>query len=139
MPKKVYTRTGIAGDTAADRRLLNVGTDQPYLGDVPPSTRLTDEPSASGDGILLQRNEFLHLFFNLTSTEPTAYYTLQIWWYSPISGRWHKGETLTINADDVSTIEVQGMDRIYVQVTNVSYGADANTTLEAWLGLVVPV
>lgn len=136
MPKKVYTRTGIAGDTAADRRLLNVGV-APIGSPVAPA--LTEEPSASGDGILLQRNEFLHLFFNLTSTEPTAYYTLQIWWYSPISGRWHKGETLTINADDVSTIEVQGMDRIYVQVTNVSYGADANTTLEAWLGLVVPV
>jgi hypothetical protein len=128
MPKKVYTRTGIAGNTAADRRLLNVGTTG-----VP-----TAAPSLSGDGILLQRNEFLHLFFSLTSADAAAYYTLQIWWYSPISSLWHKGETLTINADDVSTIEVQGMDRIYVQVTNVS-STDAATTLEAWLGLVVPV
>jgi len=48
---------------------------------------------------------------------------------------------LTINADDLVTIEVQGLDRIYVQVTSVSFDSATYDTpsLEMWLGLVVPV
>lgn len=132
MPKKVHTRTGIAGDTANDRRLLAaVSAD-------------TAEPVLKGDGVLLQRNEFVHLFFKLTADDPATYYPLQIWWYTPISGMWHKGETLTVNANDVSTFEVQGMDRIYVQVVPPGPSYDAVTypeppTLDAWIGLVVPV
>ena len=129
MPKKVHTRTGIAGDTANDRRLL---------ADVVASS---DPPSAKGDGVLLQRNEFIHLFFEMTETDPASAFSLQIWWYTPISGLWHLGETLTVNANDVSTFEVQGMDRIYVEITDVNYddGSYSAPSLNAWLGLVVPV
>lgn len=130
MPTKVLTRTGIAGDTSAGRRLL------------PGVSTTSSAPSSPGDGVLLQRNEFLHLFFRLTADDPATYYTLQVWWYTPISGLWHKGETLTINDNDISTFEVQGMDRIYVQVTTVSYDAatyPTPPTLDAWIGLVVPV
>jgi len=76
----------------------------------------------------------------LSNPDPAAYYIVQVWWYTPISGYWHMGETLTINANDVATIEVQGFDRVYVQVTSVSSGASYDDpTLEMWLGLVVPV
>jgi hypothetical protein len=132
MPKKVHTRTGIAGDTANDRRLLA------------DSSTSSADPSLKGDGILLQRNEFIHLFFKLTATDPATYFPLQLWWYTPISGMWHKGETLTVNANDVSTFEVQGMDRIYVQVVAPGPSYDGVTypvvpILDAWIGLVVPV
>lgn len=130
MPKKVFTRTGIAGETANDRRLLAGVSD------------VTDAPTLKGDGVLLQRNEFLHLFFSMTAPDPATYFTLQIWWYTPISGKWHLGETLNVNANDVSTFEVQGMDRVYVQVTTVSYDSatyPTPPTLDAWIGLVVPV
>lgn len=143
MPKKVLTRTGKAGDTANDRRIVSVG-------ELPGDTTGTAwaAPSQSGDGFLLQRNEFIHLFSMLNrelsaaEEDPASYYTVQIWWYTPISGYWHMGESLTINADDVATIEVQGFDRVYVQVTSVSFDTatySGTPTLEMWLGLVVPV
>ena len=140
MPKKVLTRTGKTGDTANDRRIVAVG-------DAPSSVTGTAwaAPTLSGDGFLLQRNEFIHLFSRLnhsvTGADPATYYTVQVWWYTPISGHWHMGESLTINADDVATIEVQGFDRVYVQVTSVSFDISSFSvpSLEMWLGLVVPV
>ena len=139
MPKKVITRTGLAGDTANDRRIVSVGN-------TPSSASGTSwaAPSEIGDGQLLQRNEFLHLFSKLNNgvgnPDPATYYTIQVWWYTPVSGYWHMGESITINADDVATIEVQGLDRIYVQVTGVSFDSAYDIpSLEIWLGLVVPV
>ena len=126
MPKKVTVRTGIPGETSNDRRLLS-GV-----------SAATSAPTLKGDGVLLQRNEFIHLFFKLASADAATFYTLQVWWYTPISGLWHKGESFTVNANDLSTFEVQGMDRVYVQVTTVST-SDASSTLDAWVGLVVPV
>lgn len=143
MAKKVYTRTIQSGDTNLARRTLSVG-------ELPGDTTGTPwaAPSQSGDGFLLQRNEFIHLFSMLNreiapaDEDPASYYTVQIWWYTPISGYWHMGESLTINADDVATIEVQGFDRVYVQVTSVSFDTvtySGTPTLEMWIGLVVPV
>lgn len=125
MPEKRYTRTGIAGDSTDDRRFLAA------------ASAVTAEPSTTGDGVLLQRNQFIHLFWNLTATDPSTYFSIQVWWYSPISGMWHKGETLTINDNDLTTLEVQGLDRVYLQVTNVV--GTGSPTLDAWVGLVVPV
>jgi|SaaInlStandDraft_5_1057022.scaffolds.fasta_scaffold00385_23 hypothetical protein len=122
MPKKVIVRTAQAGDTANARRVLS---------DV---TATTAEPSAAGDGVLLQRNEFLHLFFAVAGTSPV--FSLQVWWYSPISGLWHKGEAMNINDNDLATIEVQGLTRVYLQVTAIS--GSATPTLNTWVGLVVP-
>ena len=140
MPKKVFTRTGKTGETANDRRIVAVTTE-------PSSTTGTvwEAPSLPGDGFLLQRNEFIHLFSMLNNgvgnPDPATYYTVQVWWYTPISGYWHMGESLTINANDVATIEVQGFDRVYVQVTTVSYDSSTydSPSLDVWLGLVVPV
>ena len=125
MPTKVICRTGVTGGTASSRRLL-AGV-----------SAATAAPTLKGDGVLLQRNEFIHLFFDLTSTDASAYFTLQLWWYTPISGKWHIGESFTVNSDSLSTFEVQGLDRVYAQVTSVS--ATDTPTLDAWVGLVVPV
>jgi hypothetical protein len=122
MPKKVIVRTAKAGDTAAARRIIVE------------ATATTSEPSAAGDGVLLQRNEFLHLFFKVSGTNPV--FSIQVWWYSPISGLWHKGEALNVNDSDLATIEVQGLTRMYLQITAIS-GSDT-PTLDAWAGLVVP-
>lgn len=124
MPKKVTVRTGVPGETAAERRVLaGVSTDGA-------------EPSGKADGVLVSRNEYIHLFFKATDDAGTGItFTVQLWWYSPISGIWHLGESMNVNANDVNTVEVQGLNRIFLQVTAVS----GTGSLDAWLGLVVPV
>jgi len=94
----------------------------------------TSAPTAEADGILLQRNEFIHLFFGVGGTNPV--FSVVVWWYSSISGLWHRGESFNVNANDLNTIEVQGLSRLYLQVVSVS---GTNPTLDAWVGLVVPV
>jgi hypothetical protein len=122
MPKKVIVRTAQPGESASARRVL---------ADV---TTTTPEPSSTGDGVLLQRNEFIHLLFSVAGTSPV--FSIQMWWYSPISGLWHKGEAMNVNDSDLSTVEVQGLTRLYLQVTAVS--GSGTPTLSAWVGLVVP-
>jgi hypothetical protein len=87
-----------------------------------------------GEGILLDRNEFIHFLFKVGGTLPV--FSIQIWWYSPISGNWHKGEALTVNSTDIVTIEVQGLERVFLQVTAAT---GTLPTLDGWLALVVPV
>jgi len=123
MATKVNVRSAIPGATAASRRILS-GV-----------TAATSAPTLPGDGVLLQRNEFIHLFFEVAGTNPV--FSVQIWWFTPISGKWHKGEALNVNANDLATIEVQGLSRVALQVTAVS--GTGTPTLDAWLGLVVPV
>jgi len=126
MPKKVMVRTAVVGVTANDRRLLTA------------ATAATADPSASSDGVELNRNEFVHLFFSLsgTPTGKSLSALLQIWFYSDVSGKWHKAPTTLQVADTkVETLMVQGLTRLYLQVVTVS-GAPI---LDAWVGLVVPV
>jgi hypothetical protein len=122
MPKKVITRTGKAGSTPDARRVLE---------DV---TAITAVPTTADEGILLNRNEFIHLLFRVQGTSPV--FAIQVWWYSFISGRWHRGEVLTVNNDDIVTMEVQGLNQIYLQIIGVS---GTLPVLDAWLALVVPV
>lgn len=123
MSKKVTVRTAQEGATAAARRVL-AGV-----------TATTAAPTAEDDGVLLQRNEFIHLLFSVSGTNPA--FSIVVWWYSSISGTWHRGETLTVNANDLATLEVQGLSRVYLQVAAVS--GTSTPTLNAWIGLVVPV
>jgi hypothetical protein len=122
MSKKVVVRSAISGTSANSRRIL-AGV-----------TATTAAPSSIGDGIALQRNEFIHLLFKVAGTDPV--FTVQVWWYSPISGMWHQGEAMNVNASDIATIEVQGLSQMYLQVTAVS---GTSPVLDAWVGLVVPV
>lgn len=122
MPKKVITRTGRQGATPEDRRILAE------------ITAVQPPPTLLDDGDLLNRNEFVHLLFRTQGTAPVFH--IQVWWYSFITGLWHRGEVLTVNNDDIVTMEVQGLNRIYLEVTGVS-GTDP--ILDAWLALVVPV
>jgi hypothetical protein len=123
MAGKVIVRTAQPGETANARRILS-GVTAP-----------TAAPTLAGDGVLLQRNEFVHLFFDVTGTAPV--FSVQIWWYSSVSGMWHKGEALNVNDNDIATIEVHGLSRLYLQVTAIS--GSGTPTLNAWAGLVVPV
>lgn len=122
MSKKVVVRTAQEGATAAARRVLAA------------VSSATSAPTAEADGILLQRNEFIHVFFGVGGTNPV--FSVVVWWYSSISGLWHRGESFNVNANDLNTIEVQGLSRLYLQVVSVS---GTNPTLDAWVGLVVPV
>lgn len=122
MPKKVITQTGVPGATAGDRRVL-VGVSAP-----------TAAPTSEGQGVLLNRNEFLHILFKVAGTNPV--FQVQVWWYSFVSGEWHRGEPLTVNNMDLVTIEIQGLNKIYLEVTAVT---GTNPVLDAWLALVVPV
>jgi hypothetical protein len=97
-------------------------------------TGATAAPTLESEGILLQRNEYVHVFFEVGGTNPV--FSVVIWWYSAISGIWHRGETLNVNANDLTTLEVQGLSRMYLQVSAVS---GTTPTLNAWVGLVVPV
>ena len=123
MAGKVIVRTAQPGETANARRVLAAV--------VAP----TAAPALPGDGVLLQRNEFVHLFFGVSGTAPV--FSVQVWWYSAVSGMWHKGEALNVNDSDLATIEVHGLSRLYLQVTAIS--GSATPTLNAWAGLVVPV
>jgi len=125
MPKKVITRTGVPGGTPEQRKMLD-GVDA-----------TTPEPTAVEDGELLNRNEFIHFLFRVDGVDPV--FSLQIWWYSYISGEWHRGEALTVNNHDLVTIEVQGLDRVYLEVLGVTGTGIGPWTLDAWLALVVPV
>lgn len=122
MSKKVVVRSATGGTSAASRRVLA-------------ATGVTLAPTVESDGILLQRNEFVHVFFQVGGTDDPVF-TVVIWWYSAISGIWHRGETLNVNANDLTTLEVQGLSRMYLQVSAVS---GTTPTLNAWVGLVVPV
>lgn len=122
MSKKVVVRSASGGTSAASRRVLAA------------VTGATAAPTLESEGILLQRNEYVHVFFEVGGTNPV--FSIVIWWYSAISGIWHRGETLNVNANDLTTLEVQGLSRMYLQVSAVS---GTTPTLNAWVGLVVPV
>ena len=122
MSKKVVVRTAQEGATATARRVLAA------------VSSTTSAPTAEADGILLQRNEFIHVFFGVGGTDPV--FSVVVWWYSAISRLWHRGESFNVNSNDLNTIEVQGLSRMYLQVVSVS---GTNPTLDAWVGLVVPV
>lgn len=129
-PKQIVIRSAVPGATADSRKVLN-GIDSVD----------STEPTLASQGTLLNRNEHIHLFFSPTTTDADTTFYVQVWWYSEVSLLWHKGERLAVNASDLATIEVQGLSRIYLQVDDIVNGAsEAGTpTLDAWIGLVVPV
>lgn len=123
MPTRVYVRTAKKGLTAADRRVLS-GV-----------SAVTAEPTATDDGVLLEGLESVHLLFTLEGgTAPE--FVVQLWYYSTISGRWHRGESLVVASGDVVTVESLGLERLALQVASVS---DATAVLSAWVAQVVPV
>lgn len=129
-PKQIVVRSAVPGATAASRKVLDEV-------DTVDST----VPSLPSEGVLLNRNEYIHLFFKKTSSDSDTTFYVQVWWYSDVSEMWHKGERMSVNDNDISTIEVQGLSRIYLQVDNIVNGLSESTTptLDAWIGLVVPV
>jgi hypothetical protein len=122
MARRLRIETAKSGATANDRRVLVS------------ATAATPSPTASSDGFLMEGNEFVHLLFTTGGTTPV--FQIQVWWYSTVSGQWHKGEVLTVNDDDLDEIEVQGLERVFLQVTGVS---GTSPVLDAWIGLVVEV
>lgn len=125
---KVVVVTPKVGQTANDRRVLS--------GITSPSSAPSDQTS----GYFLNRVEYVHLLFKLTNEDSanTCTFYIQLWWWSPISETWHIGERLKVNHNDVHTIEVQGLNRIYLQVDSVVYAGQGLPSLDAWLGMVVP-
>ena len=126
---KVLVVSAQPGASAADRRVLE---EVSAVGNV---------PSASTDGHFLNRVEFVHLLFKLTNSDQanTATFYIQVWWWNPITEVWHKGERLKVNANDIHTIECQGLNRVYLQVDQVVFTGTGTPTLDAWVGMVVPV
>lgn len=120
MSKKWKLESGKSGLTAADRRIL-AG-----------ATAATADPALSSDGYSTQQNDEFHLLFNVGGTDPV--FGLQLWWYATTSAQWHKGEALTVQSNDVVSIEINGLERVYLQVTSAS---GTTPTLDAWLALVV--
>lgn len=122
MARRVKTVTAKSGLTADDRRVLAA------------VSATTAAPTRSTDGFLVQQNEYLHILFALSGTNPV--FRLRIYWYSDVSGRWHKGQQLVINGDDSALVEVQGMNRIALSVEAV---VGTSPTLDAWIALARPV
>lgn len=123
MPTRVYVRTAKKGLTAADRKVI-VGV-----------SAITAEPVANDEGVLLEGLESVHLLFRIDGgTAPE--FVVQIWYYSTISGRWHRGESIVVAADDIITVESLGLERMYLQVASV---VDPTASLSAWVAQVVPV
>ena len=132
-PKKVVIRTAIPGVNSEDRKVLGGITTANMSTYVAPVT--------ASEGILLNRNQYIHIFFNVTADSPNTVFYVQLYWYSPVSDQWHKGERLAVNDDDVSTIEVQGLSRLYLHVDTINEDSSESGTpsIDAWVGLVVPV
>ena len=126
---KVVLVSPKVGQTSNDRRVLS-------------SVIATNNaPSVQTDGYFLNRVEYVHLLFKLINNDAsnTATFYIQLWWWSPISETWHIGERLKVNGNDVHTIEVQGLNRVYLQVDNIVYAGSGSPSLDSWLGMVVPV
>jgi len=123
MARRVKTTSAKAGTTASERRAL-AGVDD-----------ATAEPLVATAGQLLEQNEYIHLLFKVGGTNPV--FRVRIWWYSTISGEWHKGRQVVVNASDLVTVEALGLNRVYLQVETTPSGA--SPTLDAWVALVRPV
>lgn len=119
MPVRVTTETAKKGAAANDRRVLE-GV-----------TTTTSVPTTQAHGVSTNRSSFLHLLFKLTGTNPV--FSVRVWWYSTVSGSWHKGELLAVNADDIVTVETQGLERVALQITAVS---GTGATMNGWVALV---
>ena len=126
---KVLVVSPVTGSSAADRRVLSE------------VTAATAAPAASTDGQFLNRVQHVHLFFKLVNSDSANACTfyVQLWWWNPITEIWHKGERLKVNDNDIHTIECQGLNRLYLQVDQVVYAGSGSPTLDAWVGMVVPV
>ena len=123
MARRVKTTTAKDGATPVNRRVLTGVTSS------------TSEPALSSDGHLLEQNEIIHLLFTVTGTDPV--FRIRIWWYSTISGEWHKGNQVVVNANDLVTIEAQGLNRVYLQVETTPSGT--SPVINAWIAMVRPV
>lgn len=129
MGKKVVVVSAKKGSLSSDRAVINSS-----------QATTTTAPSSVTDGILLNRVEYIHLLFKLDipSSASCTFY-LQLWWWSPVSEVWHKGERLAVNANDIHTVEIQGLTRLYLQIDGRSYSGSGTPSLSAWVGSVVPL
>lgn len=94
----------------------------------------TDPPGGGPEqGYPTHHCRTVHLLFAVTGSN--AVFQVRVWWFSVISGAWHEGELLTISSDDLYTIDVQGLDFLFLQVTDVR--TPGTTTISAWGALVV--
>ena len=126
---KVLVVSPVAGPSSNDRRVLsNVSS-------------VTNAPLVSTDGNFLNRVQYVHLFFRLVNPDASNSCTfyVQLWWWNPITEIWHMGERLKVNNNDIHTIECQGLNRLYLQVDQVVFAGSGTPTLDAWVGMVVPV
>jgi len=126
---KVVVVSAKTGQTANDRKVLS-GV-----------TSANAAPTLATDGQFLNRITYVHLFFNLTNSDSsnTCTFYVQLWWWNPITEMWHIGERLKVNNDDIHTIECQGLNRIYLQVDQIVFSGSGSPSLDAWVGMVVPV
>jgi len=123
MPRRVKTTSAKIGNTPAGRRVLSDVSDT------------TSSPTLKGQGYQIEQNELAHLLFNVSGTNPV--FRIRYWLYSIISGKWHKGRQVVVQTSDLVTLELQGMDRIFLQVEATPSGV--NPKLDAWIALVRPV
>lgn len=126
---KVLVVSAKAGASSNERRVLS-SQSAPGLA-----------PASEVDGSFLNRISYLHIFFKLTNEDVSNSCTfyVQLWWWSPVTEVWHKGERLKVNDNDIHTVENQGLSRVYLQIDQVVYAGSGTPTLDAWLGMVVPV
>lgn len=121
MAKYVVTRTAQPGSTANDRRAVA-------------ATATTSAPSAVSDGVSLGQSEYAHILITLTNM---ATCTILPWFYSSVSGAWHRSASFTTTTDDIVLLEVHGMERIALQVTTYTSSGSPNA-VDIWVALVVP-
>jgi hypothetical protein len=121
--RRVKNVTAVSGTTAAERRVL-AGV-----------SAATAVPTTSSHGHLLQQNEYIHVLFALGGTNPV--FRVRLYWFSEVSGRWHRGNQIVVNGDDCVLVESQGAPRVALVVEGTPSGT--SPTLDAWLALVRPV
>ena len=123
MARRVVNRTAKGGATPGDRRVFA------------DATGVTAAPMSASDGFIMEQNEFVNLLFGVNGTDPV--FSIQVWWYSQISGMWHKGTRFAVNDDDIVTLEPLGLNRLYLQIDVAPSGT--NPELNGWIALVRPV
>lgn len=120
--RRILSFSALDGETADERKILNAVDD------------VTAAPSTSSDGYALSGSEYVHLLWNVGGTTPS--FSVSAFVYSAVSGQWHRRATYTITADTTDLLQVQGQDRIFLQVTAAPTGT--TPTLDAWIALTRP-
>lgn len=126
MPKKVQSVPLVVGSNPANRKYLSEVSD------------VTEAPSGADAGLALNRTEFIHVGGVVTAEDTVTFY-IQVWYWMSSAEAWFKRERFAVMANEMNTIEVQGLPRVALQVDQIAGPGAEGATLDVWVEGVLVV